>query len=405
MIRPLLLAALALCASAPLSAQRLGRHADRPRFTEIADTNDAQAYYDKGLAIIDRDPEAAAAAFYWAARINPGWAEPLYARRAALVMSDRGLMRKYFERSNRDRPSDDLLRVDSLQFRALMLNPFLFRRLDKPLFTHYFRSEIRRNSSVSSEPSRNEMDFYIEQWLRDAGPGTRAWVAYADADFRRALEYYANAIGSSRDKAGVHIERARIFGMRNQVDSAIAEFDAALADLRKSDQKKLVVFYDSKAQAEYSKGVLLEGAGNVAGAKDAFAQALTEDLAYYPAHVRLGLLALGLKDTTTAMSELALASQLAAGEPQVRYTNGWVLAVSGHDAEAVEELEKTVALEPVYALPYLRLGQLHERMEKPAEALGAYEQFLARAATTDVQRAYATERAAELKGLLGQPKP
>ena len=40
----------------------------------------------------------AAAAFYWAARINPGWGEPLYARRAALIMRDRGLRKKYFER-------------------------------------------------------------------------------------------------------------------------------------------------------------------------------------------------------------------------------------------------------------------------------------------------------------------
>lgn len=84
-MRPLILAtALLLAASHALAAQRLGPAEVRPRLRDVADTNDAQAYYDLGLSIIERDPGQAAAAFYWAARINPAWGDPLYARRAAL---------------------------------------------------------------------------------------------------------------------------------------------------------------------------------------------------------------------------------------------------------------------------------------------------------------------------------
>ena len=58
----------------------------------MADTNDAQAYFDYGVRRFDDDPEAAAAAFYWSARINPGSADAWYARRAALLMTDEGLL-------------------------------------------------------------------------------------------------------------------------------------------------------------------------------------------------------------------------------------------------------------------------------------------------------------------------
>ena len=189
----------------------------------------------------------------------------------------------------------------------------------------------------------------------------------------------------------MHLDRARIFGLRNKVDSATAEFKNALDEMRKKDQKDLVVFYNSKALAEYSIAVLLEGSGNTAGAREAYGRALTEDLSYYPAHMRLGLVSLGLKDTTGAMSELALASQLAPNEPHIRFVNGIVLAMCNHFDESIAELKKAIALEPYYALPYLRLGQVNETLGKAKEAAEAYDGFLKRANANDTQRAFAQE--------------
>lgn len=396
MQRAILLAALAAVFSTELPAQRLGPPAPRPQLEAGADTNDANAYYDYGLVEFDRDPEKASAAFYWAARLNPAWGEPIYARRAALLMMDPRLLRWTMEGDRRALTSDETRKLDSLQFRALMLSPFLYRRLDKRMFATYVRNLFKDGSG--SPPA--DIDFQIEQYLRNAPDAMRAWAAYSDGNFPIALSSYARALVSAKDKASVRLDRGRIFAMQNQVDSANKEFKLAITEMQKRDQKDLVVFYNSKALAEYSTAVLLEGADSVAGAREAYGRALQEDLAYFPAHLRLGLLALGTKDTTTAMSELALASQLAPGEPYIRYINGYVLAASGHVAEAAAELQKSVELEPFYALPYLRLAQINEHLGKGAAAADAYAQFLAKSKASDPQRAVATEHLTDIREIM-----
>ena len=58
----------------------------RPRFTIARDSNSAAAYYYHGLQVLGKKPYEAADAFYWAARLDPQWADPIYARRVALLM-------------------------------------------------------------------------------------------------------------------------------------------------------------------------------------------------------------------------------------------------------------------------------------------------------------------------------
>jgi tetratricopeptide (TPR) repeat protein len=259
---------------------------------------------------------------------------------------------------------------------------------------------MRRSRARGGDPGRMEVDEAIENYLRGGDNEFRAWMAYGASDFDGALRLYDAALGSSRHPASVRMERARILGMRGQADSAVAEFNRAVEAQRKDDEKDLVVFYDSKAQAEFSIGVLLEGNGDANGAREAYGRALQEDLSYYPAHLRLGLLALGKKDTSTAVSELALASQLAVDEPHVHYVHGYVLAALQHYPDAVVELRKAVELEPYYALPYLTLGQVYEQLMKAPEAEAAYQGFLDRASQGDVQRPLAVERLGEVKEYL-----
>ena len=396
MQRAILLAALAAVFTTDLPAQRLGPPVPRPPLDAGADTNDATAYYDYGVQQFDRTPEKAAAAFYWAARLNPAWGEPLYARRAALLMVQPRFLRLVMEGDRRTMASDENRRLDSLQFRALMLSPFLFRRLDRRMFAAYVRSwYIEANGTPPAD-----LDYQIDQYLREAPDGMRAWAAYSDGNFPVALRAYARALESAKDKAAVRLDRGRIFAMQNRVDSANHEFKLAIMEMQKRDQKDLVIFYNSKALAEYSSAVLLEGADSAASAREAYGRALQEDLAYYPAHLRLGLLALGIKDTTTAMSELALASQLAPDEPYIRYTNGYVLAASGHLTEAVTELQKAVELEPFFALPYLRLAQINEHLANGPAAAAAYSQFLAKTRALDPQRAFATEHLTDIREIM-----
>jgi tetratricopeptide (TPR) repeat protein len=401
-MRRLILAVTAVVTLATTAAaQRLGPVAKRPKLDAGLDTNSAQAYYDLGMRKFETEPEEAAAAFYWAARINPAWGDALYARRSALILSNPRTLKQVMEQK-RTSDSPEIRQLDSLQFRALMLSPMLYRRLDRSLFTAYIRNGAIQNARMngSGDIGGADLDRAIELYLRDSGDEMRAWLAYSDANFPVALSLYARAVGAARVKSSLRMDRARIFGMQNQVDSAIAEIKLALDERKKNDQKDLVVFYNSNALSEYTAAVLLEGRGDASGAREAYGRALQEDLSYYPAHMRLGLLALTGKDTATATSELSLAAQIAPGEPFVRYSNAYALAAALRYGEAAAELEKTIAIEPYFALPYLLAGKCYERTNKAEEALKAYEGYLAHTTIDDPQRALAQARITYLKNFL-----
>jgi tetratricopeptide (TPR) repeat protein len=401
-------ALVALCASlvaAPLVAQKGAGELPRPKGA-VADTNDSQAYFDFGLANFEAEPHQAASAFYWASRLNPGSADALYARRAAMIMADAGLRRTFINGGKGARESKQMRMLDSLYLRALRLHPLLYRRLDRRLLTHHIVEETSRSARQSgSEVSKSEIDYYVEGWLRNAGPEFRAWIAYGDGRFDWALKNYAEALGRSKFKAGIRIERGRIFGMTGQLDSAVAEIRLALTEMRSRDTKDLVYFYDSKALFEHTIGTLLEQKDDVAGARDAYGKALEEDLSFYPAHQRLGMLALGAHDTATAMSELDLAVQIAGDEPFLRYVYGWALASIGKHEEAKTHLTKAIELEPYFALPHVVLGQVSERLGDGKGAKAAYTAFLAKSSLKEPQRAFATTRLKEVTEILESTPP
>ena len=145
--------------------------------------------------------------------------------------------------------------------------------------------------------------------------------------------------------------------------------------------------YNSKAAIEHSIGMLLEAHDRPAEAREAYGRALQEDVSFYPAHLRLGMLALGAKDTTTAVSELDLAVQIAGDEPYVRYVAGYSLAALGHRPEALAQINKAIEIDPFYALPYITAADLLEKNGEHAAAKVTYQQYLKRAPKADPQRA------------------
>ena len=377
-----LLLSLAIVPAVPALAQKGERIPKRPKLDASADTNDARAYMDYGFKKFDDDPEASASAFYWAARIDPDNAEAYYARRAALIVDDTRILATYVDGSAHDKETLKSYRaLDSLQLRATLLNPFLYRRLEARMFREY----IRGLNNLSAADA--QLNYAINTYLQRAGASTRAWVAYSDGNFDEALQQYATAMKGDKSPAATHLERARIFGMRAQTDSAVAEFTSALDELRKKDAKSLVFVYNSKAAIEHSIGMLLESHDRPAEAREAYGRALQEDVAFYPAHLRLGMLALGAKDTTTAVSELDLAVQIAGNEPYVRYVAGYTLAALGHRPEALAQINKAIEIDPFYALPYITAADLEEKNGDHAAAKATYQLYLKRAARADPQRA------------------
>ncbi len=379
----------------PLAAQRLGPERKRP-LNAVVDTNNAREYLDYGLRAITENPSAAASAFYWAARIDPSLAEAPYGSRVALLLADPSLLRR-FMMSNGKNPSKREQQLDSLLLRALMLNPLLHRALDLPLLQTYVRQLAMAAYPESSRPSEVEVDYAIDRYLRQQGSSMRGWMSYARGDFRRALADYGMAIKDTKEKASLRIERGRIFGIQGIADSAIAEFQLALTELRVRDAKDVVVLYNSKAVVEQTIGLMFEQKNDLPGAREAYSRALQEDLAYWPAHFRLGMLAAEQHDTATALSEFSLATDIATDEPYVQAVVGAALVNLGRPREAIVPLKKAIALEPYYASPHVALGRLHEATGATNDALVAYAAFLARTRQRDPERGFAEARIAAIR--------
>ena len=412
-MRAVLLASLvvSMLAAVPPSALQGqgGKMPKRPKLEAGADTNFAPAYYEYGVSMIERDPERAAAAFYWAARLDPAWAPPLYARRVALLMADPRLLVGYMNGIRRYVESKEARSIDSLELRALMLNPFLARDLDKPLIMAYLRDlvqdELRQSGDHMDAGTSTRFDYYMERYLRNnARERLRADVAISDGRVPEALDLYRKALGQERDDeaAGIHVERARAFHQLGNDDSTRAELAQGLEKLRKRDQKAFVFVYESKALLEQCIGLTYELKAQFEPAREAYGRALQEDLSYYPAHIRLGSVALAVGDTTSALSEMDLAVQVKPDDPWVRATYGQTLAQIGRAADAAVQLRKAVDLEPFYPGPYYLLGRVAEMLGKPAEAADDYRGYLAHTSSRDVRVPDVKQRLAALGPVAGE---
>ncbi|HEX6371967.1 MAG TPA: hypothetical protein VF006_23790 [Longimicrobium sp.] len=389
----LTLAAAAAAAAAPLDAQRRGAVPRRPALA-AADTNDARAYLQFGTSNILARPGDAADAFYWAYQLDPSSADALYGRYAAFLISSPRRLVDYWNGDRRTVRSPEVLAADSLYFRALAMDPFLYRRHEISVLSTYLRQSVR--DRAEGVPSDAEIQREIDQFLVHSGPWLSAVEAYAEGRFPEALRFYDEALARARTRSLVRAERGRLFAHVGNHQSALEEFGHALTEMRREDERDLVFLYESKALMEHGMAVLHERMGNRGAAREAYGRALTEDLAFYPAHVRLGLLALAAGDTVTAVGELDLASQAAGADPSVHYTYGAMLAQLGRFDEAAAQLARASELAPFYADPYFALGVVRDGEGNLDAAREAYGRFLERAARTHRRRAAAEQRLRDL---------
>lgn len=383
MIRPLLAAALVALAAAPALAQRNGRLPERPPLPATADTNDPQAYYQDGLARLTRHPEKAADAFYWASRLAPTWADPLYARRAALHLKDKPQLLRYLT-SERAASSKAARAIDSLAAEAMLRSPFATPRFDRTLL----EEAIDFASDGQSYLSRS----------RSGDPAYDAWLAFSDGRLADATRLYGEALKRRPKSYALRAPRARAFYLQLKYDSAASEFSQLLAEMRKKDEKELVYFYDSKAMLEYSLGRVYYQLSQYDSASAAFGRALEEDLSFHTAHVALAELALARSDTTTALTELSLATELRASDAGTRLYYGQALADAKRHAEAAEQFRKAIEQEPYFALPYFHLAQALEAQGRTADAVAQYRAFLERTPRARQEATVARERIARLGG-------
>lgn len=392
-VRRLLLLGILALAAAPALAQRPGDVPRRPRLAAAADTNDARAYLALGEErILDR-PREAADAFYWAYQLNPALSEALYGRHTALLMANPQRLVLYWEGDRRTVRHPEVMAIDSLYFRALTMDPFLYRKFESSLFRVFLdrwaRQTVDRGGGMSV--SNAEVQTWVSRLLQDAGPYIKAREAYARGQFPEALRLYDEALRRERRKSAMRAERARLHAHMRNWAPALADMTEALEEMRREDQRDLVYLYESKALLEHSVGMLHERMANLPAAREAYGRALTEELAFYPAHVRLATLALTEGDTAAALAEYALAAQTTA-EPSVLYVYGAILAQTGRYDEAAEQFARLTQSAPFYADPWFGLGMVRDAQGNAPAALEAYRGFLARATRSHGRRAHADQR-------------
>lgn len=370
---------------------------DRPSLPSGADRNDPWAYYRVAQSALPRDPDKAADAFFWAARLNPVWAEAYYGRRIALLLRDPRRLARYF--TGDKGAIRESMGIDSLYAYALTLNLFLGPQLDH-LILDAMIQEMSRQAANRTGQSANEISYYVQRYLSNGPPEWRAVVAYGDGMYPEALSLYAKAIPRSKNKGGLFAERGRLFYQMGQHDSALANLTQALAEMRKQDKKDLVFFYESKALLESRIGMIEHVKGDKAAAREAFGRALQEDLSYFPAHVQLAYLGLEAGDVETVIGEMNLAVDIKPDDPGLRYQYGFALGTLSKLKEAEIQLKKAIELDSDFAAPHLVLGEVYQASKRRPDALKEYETFLALAAANDPRR----EEAAEMAALLSASK-
>ena len=383
----LVLIVAAVAAFVPaLRAQKSTPPPSRPTIEAGADTNDARSYYGYGMKMVYDKPSEAVRAFYWASRINPNSAEVLYSLQcASLLAMSNDDMADYFDYYGKTR-KPQYLALDTLLVRAYSINPFLYPSFEHTLLRRQIEAEIiARNPGVN----RAIMNDRIMSYLNDARFSARA--AYADGRMQEALAGYGKDLTyrgwSKKTRAlatgDIHAIRARIFYVLGNLDSARTEMTAAVSAMRERDTTERVILYRSKAMYEQSLGMVFERQSQMDSARDAYGQALQEDLSYFPAHARLAQMALAKGDTTTALTELDLVVQLQPKDVVARYEYAVALVGTGHDAAAAAQLKSAIAADPYFAAPHLLLARIADVEQYAQDAAGEYQQYVALAPRSD----------------------
>lgn len=346
-----------------------GRELPRPGVQPGSDTNTAAVYYQRAVELVRFSVklDTADMCLYWASRIDPSWADPLFLRGLVILRALRKDALAAWRRTGSVRAAQQLglsprqrQRVDSLFHVAWARNPFLFTDLDAPPF-----------------------------WGDPKDPSGAASVAFTMRRFSQAESLFAFVLHKHPDNVLLRIYRARALFYLGRYDGAVVELEAARDTVRRSGEARLSVVLPSVEMFEFAIGITRVQQDDFPAARAAFERALTEDLGFYWAHARLAGAALALHDTATALLELDGAIQLEASDPVLRLYDGAVLHEAGRDDEAATQLRRAIELDPYYAAPYYWLAQVYQAQGKVPEATQQYRLFLSHAARKDPNRATA----------------
>ena len=373
------------------------RAPDRPPvalgFGRAPDTNDAGTYYRAALSEMWFYPARASAALYWASQLNPGWADPYFARWFVLRNPRRQL------------PDSVQKRVDSLVLMAEIRNPFFDERLMMDPFANQVRGQaaMAQRQADAARKAENQRRLANNQPLlyttRIQVPHTW-YLAFAERQFDSASHDLAREISKHPDVLGLYVYRAKALYYLDQYDSAAAVLAAAVARIVKKDTTQFLPVYFSRELFYYSIGIAEREAKHDSSASVAFQHTVTENLGFYMAHLNLASQALKRRDTATAIEEARLAAQIRPSDVLAQLYLGYSLFTAGHPADAIDPLRTAIADDPYFALSYFYLAAAREAVHDTAGSIDGYRGFLAHAAQNDTLRKTARFAIVHLGGTL-----
>jgi tetratricopeptide (TPR) repeat protein len=365
-----------------------------------------------GIQSVVHDPVEAVRAFYWASRIDPSSGDALYALRAAKMLAmNSDEFNAYMNWHGAKRTSQQLA-LDSLIYRAYLIDPFTFGNLDAEIMRREIAEELRKgNPKIDA----GELAYMVGIGLHSYA--NRAWFASTEGRFADALAMYAEMLAakpfpykkkSDAERAArfheaaviqIHAARGRIFFMLDSLDSARAEISTAVEGMRARESNDDILLYESKAMFLQALGMIEERAQHLDRARDAYGAALQEDLSFFAAHSHLARLDLVQGDTAAALTEMDLAVQLQPDDPALRFRYAEVLVRARHDADAAAQLRKAIALDPWYGAPHLLMARIADVEQYTDDAIAEYRTFVGIASKTDHQLIIARNRLAALTAI------
>jgi Tetratricopeptide repeat len=351
---------LLLCGRAVVSAQQ----PQRLRLERDADTNDWRAYYAYGFKQLGIHPSRSDSAFYWASRLAPNRAEPLYGRWVAFWLRNVSIFEDYLLEQTPREEVAHVARADTFLIAALWRNPLLVRTL-----------ELRIYDQLPGDWSQDE-------W-------TQGWLEFGRGHPDRAADLWGRLLRSHPDRRPwVRYDRAIVLAALQHYDSAIGDLHFLVAgfDRLRLRRDSLVRVIDRKEYLLYGIGLLWLAVPNLDSATAAFQEALVADLSYAPAHEGLAEIALARGDPTGAAREFQLAVDLIPRDVWYRDRLGIALAQAGHLPEAAAQLDSVTRQEPLFSDGFYQLGIVLDAAGQHAAAATAFHQYLALAARVEEGR-------------------
>jgi TolB-like protein/Flp pilus assembly protein TadD len=246
--------------------------------------------------------------------------------------------------------------------------PFTFAALDPSLLETVGPTSDSLNRSSVVNP--RAYDLYLK--------GRYFWNnQVTNEDFRRAIEYYKQAIEIDPQSALSYSGLAHCLFLMGAGEYGFRAPSEVLPKAEEAALKALTID-DSIAEAHLSLAMVkFRFEWDWEGAEKHLKRAIELNHGYSVAHYLYTIYLLVQGRFDEAFTEAQIARQLSPLSPDVHFSLGLLLYASGQNEEAIEHLRKTVAMDAKFPLPHLVLGLTFGRKGRFDEAIVEFKQALA----------------------------